>query len=98
MSNRWIILSPAGIRPVDTPATVRPEKPHKRGTIRIGMLSNRKPNTVAWQRWIAEKLRDDRPDLEFIFYEKANPAVGAGPDLLDRITEECSLVITGSGD
>ncbi|HEY8449237.1 MAG TPA: hypothetical protein VIL95_02030 [Bacillota bacterium] len=97
MAETWIVLSPAGVRAGEALVEARLERPQS-GQMRIGFLSNRKPNTVAWQRWVARQLEQERPGLHFAFYEKTNPAVGAGQELLDQITEECSLVITGTGD
>lgn len=89
----WNLVSPVGVRS----ARSAPKKQLGRSTKRVlGFLSNRKPNTSAVERGLAALLASRQ--LEVRFYEKANSAVGAGEELLDRIGADCGLVVNGTGD
>ena len=66
---------------------------------RIGFLSNRKPNATVIEEEFARLALEAGIALETHMYEKAEgPGVGAPEELLDRIAEECDVVIVGSAD
>ena len=65
---------------------------------RLAILDNSKPNFQRLATMVAERLRDDCSLAGITYYRKENPAVGASPELLDRIAESADLVLTGSAD
>jgi hypothetical protein len=65
---------------------------------RLAILDNSKPNFERLARLVAERLRDERELAGVATFRKENPAVGAGPELLDRIAQSADLVLTGSAD
>jgi hypothetical protein len=95
METTWHLVSPVAAR-LSTKTDERVAAA-KHGKV-IGFLSNRKPNTSLLQSALAERAASKPFELQPKFYEKANSAVGASPDLLNRISAECSMAITGTGD
>jgi len=91
----WRLVSPAGARGLETSESPSVRRAHTRT---VGFLSNRKPNTEAVQRVLAGRLTERRPAVTTVFYQKANSAVGATAELLDRVGGECAVVINGTGD
>jgi hypothetical protein len=65
---------------------------------RLAILDNSKPNFERLARSVAERLRDERELAGIATFRKENPAVGASPELLDRIAQSADLVLTGSAD
>ena len=65
---------------------------------RLAILDNVKPNFQRLATLIAESLRNDCSLASIAYYRKQNPAVGATPELLDKIAREADLVLTGSAD
>ncbi len=88
------------VSPVAAPVPAPPplaEAERARGR-RLGFLSNRKPNAAEVEREVA-RLADGAGLAETIeFYEKASPGEGADPVLMDKIAEECDVVMVGSAD
>jgi hypothetical protein len=65
---------------------------------RLGILDNSKPNFKRLATLVAQRLRDDGSVVDIAYFRKENPAVGAGPELLDQIASAADLVFTGSAD
>lgn len=65
---------------------------------RLGILDNSKPNFKRLATLVAEKLRDDGSVVDIVHFRKENPAVAAGPELLDQVALAADLVFTGSAD
>jgi len=65
---------------------------------RLAILDNSKPNFQRLASRVAERLREERSLAAIAFFRKENPAVGASPELLDRIAQSADLVLTGSAD
>jgi hypothetical protein len=65
---------------------------------RLAILDNTKPNFQRLATLVAEKLRDNCSLQSIAHFRKENAAVGASPELLDRIAQSSDLVLTGSGD
>jgi hypothetical protein len=65
---------------------------------RLAILDNAKPNFQRLATLVAGKLRDDCSLEGIAYFRKENPAVGASPELLDRIAQSADLVLTGSAD
>ena len=66
--------------------------------VRLGILDNSKPNFRRLATLVAERLRDDGSVTDIAHFRKENPAVGAGPEVLDQIARAADLVLTGSAD
>jgi|GEM_PF-6995611 len=92
MSQTWELLNPVGVRMPPREAS----RDAAAGRRFVGFLSNRKPNATPLLQELAKRL----PGLGFSArsYSKRNSATGAGANLLDRIGEECGLVVVASGD
>ena len=65
---------------------------------RLAILDNSKPNFQRLATLVAEKLQADCSMKGIAYFRKENPAVGAGPELLDQIAQSADLVLTGSAD
>ena len=65
---------------------------------RLAILDNAKPNFQRLATLVAGKLRDEYSLQGIAYFRKENPAVGASPELLDRIAHSADLVLTGSAD
>lgn len=90
------VLDPAGqVRKV-TALQCNPAVPLERR--RLAILDNAKPNFQRLATLVAGKLREDCSLEGIAYYRKENPAVGASPELLDRIAQSADLVLTGSAD
>lgn len=95
MKTTWHLVSP--VAPLPATKTDQRGESARHGKI-IGFLSNRKPNTSLVQEALAGLTASTPFGLQPRYYEKANSAVGASQGLLDRISAECSIVMTGTGD
>lgn len=89
----WTLLSPLSTRM--TPQRAAPEA-RSNAQRTIGFLSNRKPNTDELQFMLAKMLEEQGYATRT--YAKVNASIPASDALLERISEECMLVVTGTGD
>jgi hypothetical protein len=90
------------VRPDFTPrlldAHARPMLPRAGGTIRIGILHNRKQNADVLIGRLAENLaRDLGGEVSFID-AKDHAAIPAPVELLDAAAAAAHIVLTGTGD
>jgi hypothetical protein len=66
---------------------------------RVGFLSNRKPNATVIEEEFARLAQEAGIARVTHLYEKAEgPGVAAPGELLDKIADECDVVIVGSAD
>ncbi len=65
---------------------------------RLAILDNVKPNFKLLATLSAEKLKAEFGLASIEHFQKENAAVGAVPELLDRIARSADLVLTGSAD
>ncbi len=63
----------------------------------LGFLENHKANAAELQRETARRL-GSTVRLEHLFYGKPTASLAAPKDLVDRIAEECDVVVVGSAD
>lgn len=66
--------------------------------VRIGVLDNRKPNARLLLTTVAERLAVRTGARIALVTEKANAAVQAEADVVERLRVEVDVVLTGSGD
>lgn len=64
----------------------------------IGIIDNAKPNFATLADALETTLRDDWGVARVVRTRKHSPAVGADPQVLGRLAQECDLVIAGIGD
>lgn len=90
------ILDPvAEARPPSVPLALR--SLDLRGK-RLGLLDNSKPNARELLEEVAHAL-DERYELaSVVVVRKPTMSVPAAEQLLERLAEECDVVLTGSGD
>jgi hypothetical protein len=65
---------------------------------RLAILDNGKPNFRLLATLVAERLQADEGVASIAHFAKENAAVGAMPELLDRIAQSADVVLTGSAD
>jgi hypothetical protein len=65
---------------------------------RVAILDNAKPNFQRLATLVAERLGADFPLAGIQHFRKDNPAVGAGPELLDKVAKSADLALAGSAD
>ena len=90
-----VVLDPVGIaKPKDE--SLAPRLDELAGKT-ICLLDNTKPNFDIFLQTVAESLREQYHPKEILNWRKVNPSSPAG-SILDKISESCQAVITGSGD
>lgn len=67
------------------------------GPLKIGLLANGFPDSVAFLQEIEQVLKRDRPGLEFRHYNKGDPSIVLPDGLVQRIAEETQAVIAAYG-
>lgn len=94
MAEKVILLDPT----LEVEST-RVERAPRSGEIRIlGLLDNGKPNSDILLQKVAEKLREQHPDLQVKYYRKPGAYRPAPSALLDQVVAECDGVLVGIGD
>ena len=88
------VLSPVGINRVGTRA-ISPRLTSLDG-IRLGILNNNKPNSLALQQHVAELIGGQVALGGLVTKQKPNAAIGA--EKLDEYAREVGAVITAIGD
>lgn len=66
--------------------------------VTLGVLDNAKPNADVLLNAIADELRSRHGVSRIISFSKNISGLPAAPDVLDALTKECAVVLTGSGD
>ncbi len=89
------IYSPAG--PVGPPGVTRAAAPGLLTNQRIGILDNRKPNAGVLLHRLAEGIAT-RTGAELALTETKNAAVACEDQVLEKLTKEVQVVLTGSAD
>jgi hypothetical protein len=93
MDQEWRLVSPVSLQIV-------PQRPaagiRSSASRAIGLLSNRKPGTEELQSLLRAMLETNGYDVRM--YEKVSAGEPARDELLERISDECMLVVTGTGD
>ena len=64
----------------------------------VGIIDNAKPNFNHLADELAGHLVREHGVAHVVRHRKHSAAVGAGTEVLDRLAQECDLVIAGSGD
>ena len=64
---------------------------------KIGILDNTKPNAVLFMKRAAEGLVS-KYGAKLVTIEKKNAALAAPEDLIERLSKEVQIVLTGSAD
>ena len=90
------------VRPDFTPrllaAHARPALPRDAGTIRIGILHNRKQNADVLIGRLADNLARDVGGEVLFIDAKDHAAIPAPVELLDAAAAAADVVLTGTGD
>lgn len=90
-----LIYTPVGeVRP---PSAARAATVASLAGARIGILENAKPNARLLLCRIAEQIAD-RTGAEVTMIRSKNAAVAASDAVLDELSKEVELVLTGSAD
>ncbi|MEZ5244184.1 MAG: hypothetical protein R2707_03740 [Acidimicrobiales bacterium] len=89
------IYSPAG-ETGPAPVSLAPPLPLLAGA-RIGVLDNTKPNAGVLLNRMAIRLAE-RTGASVTLVETKNAALAAPDDVLERLSKEVELVLTGSAD
>ena len=90
------IYSPEG--PVGTVTRSLSPAPDVLAGLRLGILDNRKPNARLLLTQLAERLAQRTGARVALVMEKANAAVRCEPEVLDRLSKETDVILTGSAD
>ena len=83
----------AGVEPIpyDLALQIRGESPE------IGLLANGFPDSESFLTHLGEALQNLAPDLQVTNFNKGNPTMPAGEDLLEGIRSTCAGVIAAYG-
>jgi hypothetical protein len=93
---KQIILSPV---PDGTPATGAPVSPRPlTDRVRVGLLSNGKPNTSHLLDGVLEVLAGDPRFVPVARLQKESASTPAGQAILDRLTAGVDLVVGATAD
>ena len=83
--------------PEDTLATAKPALISLAGKV-VGFIDNAKPNFGLLADDLGELLKAKYGVARVIKHRKPAASVPAKPEVIDQLTAECDVVITGSGD
>lgn len=97
MANTELLLDPTGAADSAQDNTLSPRPVSLKG-LTIGLLDNTKPNSTMLLENIANELRDHYDAGESRLYTKDYFGTPVQQALLDRIVDECDVVITAVGD
>jgi len=64
----------------------------------VGIIDNAKPNFAQLADALEATLRDEWGVARVVRARKHSPAVGAEPEVIGRLADECDLVVAGIGD
>ena len=64
----------------------------------VGFIDNAKPNFGNLAEDLGELLKTKYGVAKVVKHRKPSASVPARPEVLDALSEECDVVITGSGD
>ena len=81
----------------DAPGTARPALAALTGKV-VGFIDNAKPNFGVLAEDLGELLVSKYGVARVIMRRKRSASVPAQPDVIAALSEECDVVITGSGD
>ena len=73
----------------------RPESLHG---LRVGFLDNTKPPADRVMAHLEKRLSERFPGLQSTYVSKTAASVGATPEMMKKLKDECDVVITGFGD
>jgi hypothetical protein len=96
MNQTMTILSPVPDRPAEAvPASSARDLPER---VRVGLLSNGKPNTEPLLQGIQEVLAADPRFVLTVRTRKESAAQPADPAILDHLAAEADLVVGATAD
>ena len=81
----------------DAPGTAKPALAALTGKV-VGFIDNAKPNFGVLAEDLGELLVSKYGVARVIVRRKRSASVPAQPDVIAALSEECDVVITGSGD
>jgi hypothetical protein len=64
----------------------------------VGFIDNAKPNFDLLAQDLAELLTSKYGVARVVTHRKSSASVPAKPEVIDELSKECDVVITGSGD
>ena len=73
-------------------------RPESLNGLTVGLLANGKKNSVEILQYVYEILRDDHGLGTVIEDNKGNASRPCPPDLLEKLADQCDVIITASGD
>ncbi len=91
----WVLVDPVGKTRQITPRTPAERRPG--ASRKVGFFSNSKQHAAEIEEAMAAAIGSRLP-VETVFYTKRNARVGATPELIRSIVQECEIVFAGSGD
>ena len=97
MAIHELLLDPTGTDEAGQESTLSP-RPVTLNGLRIGLLDNTKPNATLLLEEIGSELQSRYGAGETRLYTKDYFGTPATADLLERIADECDVVITAVGD
>jgi hypothetical protein len=96
MPSRVVLVNPEAPAPAAAPGVA--PRPAAGGTLRLGTLSNSKPNADLLLRLVTEHVRAAVDVSTVVARRKPHPAYPAGDAVLDELAKEADLVVTAMGD
>lgn len=97
MATHELLLDPTGVAEGVQENTLSPRPVDLTG-LTVGLLDNTKPNATLLLEEIGAELQARHGAGETRLYTKDYFGTPAVPDLLERIAEECDVVVTAVGD
>ena len=99
MSATVMLFDPTAPRrePEDAPGTARASLAGLAGKV-VGFIDNAKPNFGVLADDLGELLRTKYGVARVIKRRKPSASVPAKPEVIEELSAECDVVITGSGD
>jgi hypothetical protein len=98
MANTLILFDPtAPARPVDEGARVASVLSSLAGKV-VGFIDNAKPNFGVLADDIGELMKSRLGVSRVVKHRKPSASVPARPEVIEALSSECDVVITGSGD
>ena len=73
-------------------------RPESLNGLTVGLLANGKKNSVEILQYVYEILKDDHGLGAVIEDNKGNASRPCPPDLLEKLANQCDVIITASGD
>lgn len=91
----WVLVDPVGTTRSIVPGVAA--KRREGAPRKVGFFSNSKQHAAEIEEAMAMAIAA-RHHIETAFYSKPNARVGATPELIEAIAQECDVVFAGSGD